>query len=237
MKKVLLSLTAAAAIVFAAGTVNAQVNGPITGKTQVVQANANLQAEILVTIPSPGADGGAVRFGTVPRNSAINMDPRAVASTNLGFSSAPAMVSITSQPDEPLRIEYPSTVLLSNNNGSTIEYITYRPQISAVNNHVALTATNRGLSKYLGITNPGSNQVTADGGTGEGTTATEAVNGYVVMSPVDNTASQSGKITLFVGGKLYNHDGTNRSITTNIDPNKRVGFYDGEFTLNILYLN
>jgi len=35
MKKVLLSLAAVAAILFTAGTVSAQVNGPITGKTQV----------------------------------------------------------------------------------------------------------------------------------------------------------------------------------------------------------
>jgi hypothetical protein len=98
MKKVLLSLTAAAAFVFAAGTVNAQVNGPITGKTQVVQANANLQAEIKVTIPTPGADGGAVRFGTVPTNSAINMDPRAVASTNLGLPPVPATGVSTALP-------------------------------------------------------------------------------------------------------------------------------------------
>ena len=235
MKKVLLSLTAAAAIVFAAGTVNAQVNGPITGKTQVVQANANLQAEILVTIPSPGADGGAVRFGTVPRNSSINMDPRAVASTNLGFSSAPAMVSITSQPDEPLRIEYPSAVLLSNNTSGALNYITYRPQISALNDHVALTATNREASKYLGTTNPGRDQVTADGGTGEGSTATSAVNGYVVMSPF--TGTPAGKVTLFVGGKLYDGAANTPNISTNIPGDKQVGFYDGEFTLNILYLN
>ncbi|MBU6273859.1 MAG: hypothetical protein KGP34_02960 [Bacteroidetes bacterium] len=235
MKKVLLSLTAAAAFVFAAGTVNAQVNGPITGKTQVVQANANLQAEILVTIPSPGADGGAVRFGTVPRNSAINMDPRAVASTNLGFSSAPAMVSITSQPDEPLRIEYPSAVLLSNNTSGTLNYITYRPQISAINDHVALTATNREASKYLGTTNPGRDQVTADGGTGEGSTASSAVNGYVVMSPF--TGAASGKVTLFVGGKLYDGAANTPNISSNIPNTKQVGFYDGEFTLNILYLN
>lgn len=235
MKKVLLSLTAAAAFVFAAGTVNAQVNGPITGKTQVVQANANLQAEILVTIPSPGADGGAVRFGTVPRNSAINMDPRAVASTNLGFSSAPAMVSITSQPDEPLRIEYPSAVLLSNNTSGTLNYITYRPQISAINDHVALTATNREASKYLGTTNPGRDQVTADGGTGEGSTASSAVNGYVVMSPF--TGTPAGKVTLFVGGKLYDGAANTPNISSNIPNTKQVGFYDGEFTLNILYLN
>ena len=235
MKKVLLSLTAAAAFVFAAGTVNAQVNGPITGKTQVVQANANLQAEILVTIPSPGADGGAVRFGTVPRNSAINMDPRAVASTNLGFSSAPAMVSITSQPDEPLRIEYPSAVLLSNNTSGTLNYITYRPQISALNDHVALTATNREASKYLGTTNPGRDQVTADGGTGEGSTASSAVNGYVVMSPF--TGTPAGKVTLFVGGKLYDGAANTPNISSNIPNTKQVGFYDGEFTLNILYLN
>jgi len=235
MKKVLLSLTAAAAFVFAAGTVNAQVNGPITGKTQVVQANANLQAEILVTIPSPGADGGAVRFGTVPRNSAINMDPRAVASTNLGFSSAPAMVSITSQPDEPLRIEYPSAVLLSNNTSGTLNYITYRPQISAINDHVALTATNREASKYLGTTNPGRDQVTADGGTGEGSTASTAVNGYVVMSPF--TGTPAGKVTLFVGGKLYDGAANTPNISSNIPNTKQVGFYDGEFTLNILYLN
>ncbi len=235
MKKVLLSLTAAAAIVFAAGTVNAQVNGPITGKTQVVQANANLQAEILVTIPSPGADGGAVRFGTVPRNSSINMDPRAVASTNLGFSSAPAMVSITSQPDEPLRIEYPSAVLLSNNTSGALNYITYRPQISALNDHVALTATNREASKYLGTTNPGRDQVTADGGTGEGSTATSAVNGYVVMSPF--TGTPAGKVTLFVGGKLYDGAANTPNISSNIPNTKQVGFYDGEFTLNILYLN
>ena len=235
MKKVLLSLTAAAAFVFAAGTVNAQVNGPITGKTQVVQANANLQAEILVTIPSPGADGGAVRFGTVPRNSAINMDPRAVASTNLGFSSAPAMVSITSQPDEPLRIEYPSAVLLSNNTSGTLNYITYRPQISAINDHVALTATNREASKYLGTTNPGRDQVTADGGTGEGSTASTSVNGYVVMSPF--TGTPAGKVTLFVGGKLYDGAANTPNISSNIPNTKQVGFYDGEFTLNILYLN
>ena len=235
MKKVLLSLTAAAAFVFAAGTVNAQVNGPITGKTQVVQANANLQAEILVTIPSPGADGGAVRFGTVPRNSAINMDPRAVASTNLGFSSAPAMVSITSQPDEPLRIEYPSAVLLSNNTSGSLNYITYRPQISAINDHVALTATNREASKYLGTTNPGRDQVTADGGTGEGSTASSAVNGYVVMSPF--TGTPAGKVTLFVGGKLYDGAANTPNISSNIPNTKQVGFYDGEFTLNILYLN
>ena len=235
MKKVLLSLTAAAAFVFAAGTVNAQVNGPITGKTQVVQANANLQAEILVTIPSPGADGGAVRFGTVPRNSAINMDPRAVASTNLGFSSAPAMVSITSQPDEPLRIEYPSAVLLSNNTSGTLNYITYRPQISAINGHVALTSTNREASKYLGTTNPGRDQVTADGGTGEGSTASSAVNGYVVMSPF--TGTPAGKVTLFVGGKLYDGAANTPNISSNIPNTKQVGFYDGEFTLNILYLN
>lgn len=234
MKKVLLSLTAAAAFVFAAGTVNAQVNGPITGKTQVVQANANLQAEILVTIPSPGADGGAVRFGTVPTNSAINMDPRAVASTNLGFSSSPAMISITSQPDEPLRIEYPSAVLLSNNTSGTLHYITYRPQISALNDHVALTATNREASKYLGTTNPGRDQVTADGGTGEGNTASSAVNGYVVMSPFTTGA---GKVTLFVGGKLYDGAANTPNISTNIPNTKQVGFYDGEFTLNILYLN
>lgn len=235
MKKVLLSLTAAAAIVFAAGTVNAQVNGPITGKTQVVQANANLQAEILVTIPSPGADGGAVRFGTVPRNSSINMDPRAVASTNLGFSSAPAMVSITSQPDEPLRIEYPSAVLLSNNTSGTLNYITYRPQISALNDHVALTATNREASKYLGTTNPGRDQVTADGGTGEGSSASSAINGYVVMSPFTGTGQ--GKVTLFVGGKLYDGAANTPNISANIPTSKQVGFYDGEFTLNILYLN
>ena len=238
MKKVLLSLTAAAAIVFAAGTVNAQVNGPITGKTQVVQANANLQAEILVTIPSPGADGGAVRFGTVPRNSAINMDPRAVASTNLGFSSSPAMVSITSQGDEPLRIEYPGAVVLSNNTSGTLNYITYRPQISGLNNHVSLTAANRELSKYLGTTNPGRDQVTADGGTGEGSTASVASNGYVVMSPF--TGGANGKITLFVGGKLYNDNTTTPGTPSfdNVIPNtKQVGFYDGEFTLNILYLN
>ena len=235
MKKVLLSLTAAAAFVFAAGTVNAQVNGPIMGRTQVVQANANLQAEILVTIPSPGADGGAVRFGTVPRNSAINMDPRAVASTNLGFSSAPAMVSITSQPDEPLRIEYPSAVLLSNNTSGTLNYITYRPQISAINDHVALTATNREASKYLGTTNPGRDQVTADGGTGEGSTASSAVNGYVVMSPF--TGTPAGKVTLFVGGKLYDGAANTPNISSNIPNTKQVGFYDGEFTLNILYLN
>jgi hypothetical protein len=235
MKKVLLSLTAAAAIVFAAGTVNAQVNGPITGKTQVVQANANLQAEILVTIPSPGADGGAVRFGTVPRNSSINMDPRAVASTNLGFSSSPAMVSITSQGDEPLRIEYPSAVLLSNNTAGALSYITYRPQISGLNDHVALTATNREASKYLGTTNPGRDQVTADGGTGEGNTASSAVNGYVVMSPF--TGAANGKVTLFVGGKLYDGAANTPNISTNIPNTKQVGFYDGEFTLNILYLN
>jgi hypothetical protein len=235
MKKVLLSLTAAAAIVFAAGTVNAQVNGPITGKTQVVQANANLQAEILVTIPSPGADGGAVRFGTVPRNSSINMDPRAVASTNLGFSSSPAMVSITSQGDEPLRIEYPSAVLLSNNTAGALSYITYRPQISALNDHVALTATNREASKYLGTTNPGRDQVTADGGTGEGITASSAINGYVVMSPF--TGGANGKVTLFVGGKLYDGAANTPNISTNIPNTKQVGFYDGEFTLNILYLN
>ncbi|MGA1666595.1 MAG: hypothetical protein ACO39U_06365 [Bacteroidia bacterium] len=234
MKKVLLSLTAAAAIVFAAGTVSAQVNGPITGRTQVVQANANLQAEILVTIPSPGADGGAVRFGTVPRNSAINMDPRAVASTNLGFSSSPAQVSITSQPDEPLRIEYPSAILLSNNTSGTLSYITYRPQISAINDHVALTATNREASKYLGTTNPGRDQVTADGGTGEGTTASSAINGYVVMSPF---TTAPGKVTLFVGGKLYDGAANTPDISTNIPNTKQVGFYDGEFTLNILYLN
>lgn len=238
MKKVLLSLTAAAAIVFAAGTVNAQVNGPITGKTQVVQANANLQAEILVTIPSPGADGGAVRFGTVPKNSAINMDPRAVASTNLGFSSSPAMVSITSQPDEPLRIEYPSAVLLSNNTSGALNYITYRPQISAINDHPTLTAVNREASKYLGITNPGRDQVTADGGTGEGSSASSATNGYVVMAPFTGTGA--GKVTLFVGGKLYNGGSVNTpvlNITDVIPTGKQVGFYDGEFTLNILYLN
>jgi len=235
MKKVLLSLAAVAAILFTAGTVSAQVNGPITGKTQVVQANANLQAEILVTIPSPGADGGAVRFGTVPRNSAINMDPRAVASTNLGFNSSPAMVSITSQGDEPLRIEYPGAVLLSNNTSGTLNYITYRPQISAINDHVSLTATNREASKYLGTTNPGSNQVTADGGTGEGLNASSAVNGYVVMSPLASPAT--GKVTLFVGGKLYDGAANTPNISTNIPNTKQVGFYDGEFTLNILYLN
>jgi|NOAtaT_7_FD_contig_123_66045_length_890_multi_3_in_1_out_0_1 hypothetical protein len=234
MKKVLLSLTAAAAFVFAAGTVNAQVNGPITGKTQVVQANANLQAEIRVQIPSPGADGGAVRFGTVPLNSAINMDPRAVASTNLGFNSSPASVNITSQPDEPLRIEYPSAVLLSNNTSGTLNYITYRPQISAINGIASLTATNRGLSKYLGITNPGRDQVTADGGTGEGSTPTSEVNGYVVMSPFTTAA---GNITLFIGGKLYDGAANTPNISTNIPNTKQVGFYDGEFTLNILYLN
>jgi hypothetical protein len=234
MKKVLLSLTAAAAFVFAAGTVNAQVNGPITGKTQVVQANANLQAEILVTIPPPGADGGAVRFGTVPKNSAINMDPRAVASTNLGFNSSPAMVSITSQGDEPLRIEYPGAVLLSNNTSGTLSYITYRPQISALNGHGALTATRREASKYLGTTNPGRDQVTADGGTGEGSIATSAVNGYVVMSPYTTNA---GQISLFIGGKLYDAPAGAPSFSSNIDGLKQVGFYDGEFTLNILYLN
>jgi hypothetical protein len=162
------------------------------------------------------------------------MDPRAVASTNLGFSSAPAMVSITSQPDEPLRIEYPSAVLLSNNTSGTLNYITYRPQISAINDHVALTATNREASKYLGTTNPGRDQVTADGGTGEGSTATSAVNGYVVMSPFTTGA---GKVTLFVGGKLYDGAANTPNISTNIPNTKQVGFYDGEFTLNILYLN
>ena len=235
MKKVLLSLTAAAAFVFAAETVNAQVNGTITGRTQVVQANANLQAEIRVTIPSPGADGGAVRFGTVPLNSAINMDPRAVASTNLGFNSSPAMLSITSQPDEPLRIEYPSAVLLSNNSNG-LNYITYRPQISAINGHVALTSTNREASKYLGTTNPGRDQVTADGGTGEGSTASSAVNGYVVMSPFTG-ATVAGKVTLFIGGKLYDGAANTPDFSNNIAGTKQVGFYDDEFTLNILYLN
>jgi hypothetical protein len=234
MKKVLLSLTAAAAIVFAAGTVNAQVNGPITGKTQVIQANANLQAEIQVTIPSPGADGGAVRFGTVPRNSSINMDPRAVASTNLGFNSSPAKVTVSSQFDEPLRIEYPGAVLLSNNTGGTLSYITYRPQISAKGGNANLTAENREASKYLGTTNPGRDQVTADGGTGEGLNATSVVNGYVVMSPF---TLEPGLLTLFVGGKLYDAPSGVPNISTNIPNNKQVGFYDGEFTLNILYLN
>jgi hypothetical protein len=144
------------------------------------------------------------------------------------------MISITSQPDEPLRIEYPSAVLLSNNTSGTLHYITYRPQISALNDHVALTATNREASKYLGTTNPGRDQVTADGGTGEGNTASSAVNGYVVMSPFTTGA---GKVTLFVGGKLYDGALNTPNISTNIATGKQVGFYDGEFTLNILYLN
>jgi hypothetical protein len=173
------------------------------------------------------------------------MDPRAMASTNLGFSSSPAMVSITSQPDEPLRIEYPDAVLLTNNTAGRLSYLTYRPQISADTGHKALTATNRGLSKYLGVTNPGSNQPTADGGTGEGTTATSAISGYVVMAPNPGSGGHGGKLTLYIGGKLYNGGSGAAGVSetsalniTDVIPNtKQVGFYDGEITLNVLYLN
>jgi hypothetical protein len=90
----------------------------------------------------------------------------------------------------------------------------------------------------LGTTNPGRDQVTADGGTGEGISATSTTNGYVVMAPFTGTGAV--KVTLFVGGKLYNGGSVNTpvlNITDVIPTGKQVGFYDGEFTLNILYLN
>ncbi|MDP2187663.1 MAG: hypothetical protein Q8J69_03170 [Sphingobacteriaceae bacterium] len=208
MKTIFKSLLVAALFVGVGTTAKAQL-----GTQGSVGANARILKQITIT------QNDSIRFGTVAAGTQTFLNPQSQASsTNIGFSAAVGRLVVDASQEEPIRITFDSTVVLTRTTNDTS--ISFVPVISVIHGEQEANTANRTNSVLLSaqaIANP-ITDVTGPSGNGEGPV------GLITTSGVDQ------RTTLFIGGYLYLR-GT-RSV---IPSNGPQGTFIGGMAFNIIY--
>jgi hypothetical protein len=197
-----------------------------TGVIRTITATARVLKPITLSAVDADVEFGGVFAGTIPF-----LDPKGTASAYVGFSSNIGSVVVDATAGEPIRVEFPESIVLDlTGNPPTPASIKYFPVISAYSGEATITSVNRGTSLLLAsvaslVVPP---LVTGLSGTGNGPfgiimTSATAVGGGLV-----------DRATLLIGGELSDISGI---VTTPvaIDPAQPTGTYSGTFTMNLLY--
>ena len=195
-----------------------------TGATQTITATARVLKPITLHAVDAAVGFGGVFAGTVPF-----LDPQGTSSANVGFSSNIGSVVVDATAEEPIRVEFSDSLVLSGPSSSSIMYY---PIISAFSTDESINTTNRGTSVLLDdaastATPP---LVTGSAGTGTGPF------GIIVTSASQGNGTAVDRATLLIGGKLGGRGVGGTVVTPVARPSAQpTGTYSGTFTLNLLY--
>ena len=195
-----------------------------TGATQTITATARVLKPITLS-----AVDAAVGFGGVFATTVPFLDPQGAATANVGFTSNIGSVVVDATAEEPIRVEFPDSLVLTGPSSSSIMYY---PVISAYSGEATITSVNRGTSLLLAsvasLDVPP--LVTGLSGTGNGPF------GIIVTSATAVGGGLVDRATLLIGGKLGGRGiGGTVSVPVAIPSAQPTGTYSGTFTLNLLY--
>lgn len=171
-----------------------------------------------------------VRFGAVaagidtPFLSPINPD----SNKNVGFNARVGHLIIDASPNEPVRVEFDSSIVMYFNGNTAIpltetdSFIYFVPQISVKDSTLAWSLDHVRNSVLLSQNTPADGDVVATtGNTGFGPFG-------IIQTQTDD------KATLWIGGKLYSGTGMNTLITSSTT---KTGRYIGSISFNVVYQN
>lgn len=211
MKTIIKSLALVALFSTIGFTASAQL-----GATSSTSATARILKQITLTTDT-------IQFGTIAAGGgATYLDPiTPSASTNVGFTSRAGRLVIDATPEEPIRVEFDSTVTMRKS-APNEDSITYRPILSVVHGDLAITPANQATSTLLNSAALSAPTVaTTTGGDGTG--------------PVGIVSTQSGtdRVTLYLGGNIYDYNTTNPIPSTG----RQTGTYRGTLSFNVVYQN
>lgn len=139
------------------------------------------------------------------------------SSSNIGFNSRLGKLLVDATPDEPIRIEFSTTISLLKGSDS----ITYKPTVSAIFGDQNITHSNTLNSVLCSADSPVAGEVTA-------TSNRTGFGPYILI----NTENGSEKTTLFIGGYLYEANTTNP-----VPVSQPTGSYRGVINFNVIYNN
>lgn len=183
-------------------------------------ANTNITAtaRILKQITLASSN---VNFGTIPAGTAPDLSPTGVGSTNTGFTAVAGRLLIDATPDEQIRVEFPDSIKLGLNTDS----VTYIPEVTAVYGDVALGDAGQATSIPVNNIPASPIAATAAGGNGRGP--------FAIVYTDPTIGSNKDKVSLFIGGQLYEEDNSPAVIPTT----QATGTYTGTMLFNVLYAN
>jgi hypothetical protein len=195
-----------------------------TGATQTITATARVLKPITLSAVDAAVGFGGVFAGTVPF-----LDPQGTASANVGFTSNIGSVVVDATAEEPIRVEFPESLVLLGPSPLTTSSIKYFPVISAFSTDEPITTANQGTSVLLANVASTVNPplVTGLAGTGNGPF------GIIVTSASQGSGTAVDRATLLIGGKLGAPTSTSTPLL--IPSAQPTGTYSGTFTLNLLY--
>lgn len=211
MKTIIKSLALVALFSTIGFTASAQL-----GASSSTSATARILKQITLTTDT-------IQFGAIAAGGgATYLDPiTPAASTNVGFAARVGRLMIDATPLEPIRVEFDSVVTMRKDAPSP-DSITYRPIISVAHGDLAITPANQATSVLMNsIALPASTDVTAPSGDGTG--------------PFGIVSTQSGtdRVSLFLGGNIYDYNTTNPIPSTG----RQTGLYRGTLSFNVVYQN
>jgi hypothetical protein len=130
---------------------------------------------------------------------------------------------IDATPDEQIRVEFPDSIKL----GLNADSVTYIPEVTAVLGDVALGAAGQATSTPVhNIPDAGPVfPATAAGGSGRGP--------FAIVYTDPTVGPNKDRVTLFIGGQLYEEDNSPAVIPTS----QPTGTYEGTMLFNVLYAN
>jgi hypothetical protein len=209
MKTIIKSLALVALFSTIAFTASAQL-----GAQTSTSATARILKQITLGVDS-------IQFGTIAAGGGQTfINPTNFAgSTNIGFNSRIGRLTIDATADEPIRVEFDSTVKMLGPGGT--DSIVYRPILSAVHGNLAITNANTALSVLTSADAPSAGQVTA-------TTNRTGDGPFVLVQ----TEAGSEDVTMFLGGYLYQWNTTNP-----VPSSQTTGTYRGTLNFNVVYNN
>ncbi len=211
MKTIIKSLALVALFSTIGFTASAQL-----GASSSTSATARILKQITLTTDT-------IQFGTIAAGGgATYLDPiTPSASTNVGFTSRAGRLVIDATPEEPIRVEFDSTVTMRKSAPSP-DSITFRPILSVVHGDLAITPANQNTSVLLNSAALSAPTVATTAG-GDGT------------GPVGIVSTQSGtdRVTLYLGGNIYDFNTTNPIPSTG----RQTGTYRGTLSFNVVYQN
>lgn len=210
MKTIFKSIFAAAVMTAFSSAAFAQL-----GANTNITANARILKQI--TLASSN-----VNFGTIPAGTAPDLSPTGVGSTNTGFTAVAGRLLIDATPDEQIRVEFPDSIKLGLN---ATDSVTYIPEVTAVYGDVALGDAGQATSIPVHNIPASPIAATATGGNGRGP--------FAIVYTDPTVGSGKDKVSLFIGGQLYEEDNSPAVIPTN----QPTGTYTGTMLFNVLYAN
>ncbi|MFN3529812.1 MAG: hypothetical protein ACK417_07835 [Bacteroidia bacterium] len=182
-------------------------------------ASIDVTARVLKQITIASSD---VQFGAVPAGNIAYIDPTGAASSNVGFTSTAGRIRVDATPDEPIRVEFDSTLYLSCALCTNNDSLSYVPYVTITHGDVALGDAAQATSiplHNITLTGTPNLNVTENGGNGNGPFG-------LFTTEVGNE-----RATMFLGGYLYAVNNFGQPIPTA----QATGTYEATMIYNFLY--